>query len=42
VIIMVVALSIAHSDWFMTPRLFMSEQIFLLLIGLYFLIRGND
>jgi uncharacterized membrane protein YphA (DoxX/SURF4 family) len=42
VIIMVVALSIAHSDWFITPRLFMSEQIFLLLIGLYFLIRGND
>ena len=42
VIIMIVALSIAHSDWFITPRLFMSEQIFLLLIGLYFLIRGND
>ncbi|MDG2252715.1 MAG: DoxX family protein [Methylophilaceae bacterium] len=42
VIIMVVALSIAHSDWFITPRLFMSEQIFLLLIGLFFLIRGND
>jgi|TARA_B110000967_G_scaffold9764_1_gene9793 uncharacterized membrane protein YphA (DoxX/SURF4 family) len=42
VIIMVVALSIAHSDWLITPQLFMSEQIFLLLIGLYFLIRGND
>ena len=41
VIIMTVALSLAHRDWFITPKLFMSEQIFLLLIGLYFLIRGN-
>ncbi len=41
VIIMIVALGLAHRDWFITPKLFMSEQIFLLLIGLYFLIRGN-
>ena len=41
VIIMIVALTLAHSDWFITPKLFMSEQIFLLIIGLYFLIRGN-
>ena len=41
VIIMISALSIAHKDWFITTRLFTSEQIFLLLIGLYFLLRGN-
>ena len=41
VIIMMVALGLAHRDWLITPKLFMSEQIFLLLIGLYFLIRGN-
>ena len=41
VIIMTVALGLAHRDWFITPKLFMSEQIFLLIIGLYFLIRGN-
>ena len=41
VIIMMVALGLAHRDWFITPKLFMSEQIFLLIIGLYFLIRGN-
>jgi len=41
VIIMIVALGLAHQDWLITPKLFMSEQIFLLLIGLYFLIRAN-
>ena len=41
VIIMTVALGLAHQDWLITPKLFMSEQIFLLLIGLYFLIRAN-
>ncbi len=41
VIIMTVALGLAHRDWFITPKLFMSEQIFLLIVGLYFLIRGN-
>ena len=41
VIIMSVALGLAHRDWIITPKLFMSEQIFLLIIGLYFLLRGN-
>ena len=41
VIIMSVALGLAHRDWLITPKLFMSEQIFLLIIGLYFLLRGN-
>jgi uncharacterized membrane protein YphA (DoxX/SURF4 family) len=41
VIIMTVALGLAHRDWLITPKLFMSEQIFLLIIGLYFLLRGN-
>ena len=41
VIIMIVALGLAHQDWLITPKLFMSEQIFLIIIGLYFLIRGN-
>tara|TARA_B100000767_G_C19680501_1_gene499353 strand:- start:609 stop:1016 length:408 start_codon:yes stop_codon:yes gene_type:complete len=41
VIIMLFALGLAHQDWLITPKLFMSEQIFLLLIGLYFLIRAN-
>ena len=38
---MVFAFAIAHQDWFITPRLFMSEQIFLWAIGLYFLIKGK-
>jgi len=42
VIIMIFAFTIAHSDWFVTPKLFMSEQIFLIIIGLYFFIRGNN
>ena len=41
VIIMTFALGLAHRDWFITPKLFMSEQIFLLIIALYFLMRGN-
>ena len=42
VIVMIFAFTIAHSDWFITPKLFMSEQIFLIIIGLYFFIRGNN
>ena len=42
VVIMAVAFNIAHRDWFVTTQLFTSEQIFLFLIGLYFLIRGNE
>ena len=46
-VIMISAIFIAHSDWalFVGERgqvLFASEQIFLLLLGLYFAIRGND
>mgnify|MGYP001398335777 FL=1 len=41
-VIMIGALTIAHPDWFITKKLFMSEQIFLLLLGLYFTIKGND
>ena len=41
VIIMIFALGLAHRDWLITPKLFMSEQIFLLIIALCFLIRGN-
>jgi len=45
-VIMLSAIFIAHSDWalFVGERgqvLFASEQIFLLLLGLYFAIRGN-
>ena len=30
---MLFAFAIAHQDWFITPRLFMSEQIFLWVLG---------
>ena len=46
-IIMIGAIMIAHSDWgiFTGERgavLFASEQLFLLLLGIYFAIKGND
>ena len=41
VIIMINAFALAHGDWFITVKLFTSEQIFLFLIGLYFLLKGN-
>jgi len=40
-VIMINALALAHRDWFITTKLFTSEQIFLLIIALYFLIKGN-
>ena len=40
-IIMIGAILIAHSDWLITKKLFMSEQIFLFLLGTYFAIKGN-
>ena len=40
-IIMINALALAHRDWFITTKLFTSEQIFLFLIGLYFVLKGN-
>ena len=42
VVIMIGAFAIAHPDWFITKDLFMSEQIFLFIIGLYFAIKGNN
>ena len=42
VIIMIGAILIAHSDWLITKKLFMSEQIFLLILGLFFAIKGNN
>ena len=47
IIIMLCALIIAHSDWsiFIGERgkvLFASEQLFLLTLGLYFFVKGND
>ena len=41
VIIMINAFVLAHGDWFIAVKLFTSEQIFLFLIGLYFLLKGN-
>ena len=41
VVVMIFAFSIAHQEWFITVKLFTSEQIFLFLIGFYFLLRGN-
>ena len=40
-VIMIGAILIAHSDWLVTSKLFMSEQIFLLILGTYFAVRGN-
>ena len=40
-VIMINAFVLAHRDWFITTKLFTSEQIFLFIIALYFLIRGN-
>ena len=42
VVIMGGAFFIAHSDWFITVKLFTSEQIFLFALGIYFAIKGND
>ena len=40
-ILMIAILVFAHKDWFFTTKLFTSEQIFLLIGGIYFLIKGN-
>ena len=42
VVIMIGAFSMAHADWFITTKLFTSEQLFLIAIGFYFAIKGND
>ena len=41
-VIIIGALFIAHSDWLITKKLFMSEQIFLLILSAYFAIKGNS
>ena len=40
-IYMAVAFSIAHQDWFVTSKLFTSEQIFLFGVAVYFLLKGK-
>ena len=40
-VLMVSILLFAHQDWLITTNLFISEQIFLLIGGIYFLIKGN-
>ena len=41
IVLMVSILLFAHQDWLITTKLFISEQIFLLIGGIYFLIKGN-
>ena len=41
VVLMVCIFAIAHRDWFITKQLFTSIQIFLLIGGLFFLVKGN-
>ena len=41
-ILMISILVFAHKDWFVTTKLFTSEQIFLFIGGIYFLIKGNE
>jgi uncharacterized membrane protein YphA (DoxX/SURF4 family) len=40
-VLMLSILLFAHQDWLITTKLFISEQIFLLIGGIYFLIKGN-
>ena len=40
-ILMISILAFAHQEWFITTKIFTSEQIFLLIGGVYFLIKGN-
>ena len=42
VIMMINIFLIAHQDWLITKKLFTSEQIFLLIGGIYFFIKGNQ
>ena len=41
IVLMFGILLVAHKDWFVTKQLFMGVQIFLLVGGFYFLIKGN-
>ena len=42
IIIMVNIFVIAHQDWFITKKLFTSEQMYLLIGGVYFLLKANN
>ena len=41
VILMACIFAVAHRDWFITKQLFTNIQIFLLIGGFYFLVKGN-
>ena len=41
VILMICIFLVAHKDWFITRELFTNIQIFLLIGGFYFLVKGN-
>ena len=41
VVLMVCIFAVAHRDWFITKQLFTNIQIFLLIGGFYFLVKGN-
>ena len=41
VVLMICIFFVAHRDWFITRELFTNIQIFLLIGGLYFLVKGN-
>ena len=40
-IIMIGAFYIAHPDWFINKKLFMSEQIYIFALSIFFLMNGN-
>lgn len=40
-IIMIGAFYIAHPDWFINKKLFMSEQIYIFILSIFFLVNGN-
>ncbi len=42
VIIMICIFAVAHRDWFITKQLFTGVQIFLLVGGIFFLVKGNN
>lgn len=40
-IIMIGAFYLAHSDWFINEKLFKSEQIYIFILSIFFMINGN-
>ena len=41
VVIMIGAFYLAHPDWFVNEKLFKSEQIYIFVLSIFFLINGN-